>query len=65
MNDKVSLKDGTLKELTEGLEAVWTSKPDVVKGVDKFLKKHNHDASIPRPKKERIQLLWDTARKLR
>ena len=29
---------GTLKDLTGSLKVVWTIKPDVVKGVHKFLK---------------------------
>ena len=62
----ISLKKGTLQELTTALKSKWSTAPKVAKSVDAFIKKHgDKNIAIPRPKEERISLLFDVARELR
>ena len=63
MFGKNSQTDGTFSEIEKFFTKNWTGNPSIIKKMNEFIK-DNSTSEVPRPKKERINLFWETLRKL-
>ena len=63
MFGKAGQTDGTYSEVEQLFTKNWTSNPSVIKKMNELIKA-NSTSELPRPKKERINLFWETLRKL-
>ena len=60
----IKLTSGTEDELVRAIEGKWSQNPKIVKAVDAMIKTYGEDRAVPRPKKDRIKVLFDVVRKL-
>ena len=60
----VQLMSGTEDELVRAIEGKWSQNPKIAKAVANMIKTYGEDRAVPRPKKDRIKVLFDVVRQL-